>query len=334
MSKQDEIIKGFPEVEWAVGKAGRAETSTDPSPTNMNETIVHLKPDGEWRSGMTREKLVSEMDATLRMPGVTNIWTQPIINRIEMLSTGIRSQVGMKVFGNDLKTLEHVSRQVAERRQNSSGCGGCLSRTDRRLAVYRHRDRPASSRALRHRRRDDSGHYRKRHRRNEPFRDDRGPAAISRSCSLRTGISRQRPTRSARIPIVTAERCRRSAWRRSRTSSTVEGATMISSENGLLRGTVLLNVRGRDVGCFVDEAKAAIAKQVQLPAGYYISWSGQYENQQRARESAADRRADRADRDLWPALSHLSFRDRGGPCPDGGAVRSDGRHLSGLASRL
>src|SRR4030095_7752927 len=114
MSKQDEIIKGFPEVEWAVGKAGRAETSTDPSPTNMNETIIHLKPDDQWRSGLTREKLVSEMDAALRMPGVTNIWTQPIINRIEMLSTGMRSQVGVKVFGNDLQTLEHVSRQVAD----------------------------------------------------------------------------------------------------------------------------------------------------------------------------------------------------------------------------
>ena len=113
MSKQDEIIKSFPEVESVVGKAGRAETSTDPSPTNMNETLIHLKPNDQWRSGMTREKLVSEMDAALRMPGVTNIWTQPIINRIEMLSTGMRSQVGVKVFGNDLQTLEHVSQQVA-----------------------------------------------------------------------------------------------------------------------------------------------------------------------------------------------------------------------------
>ena len=99
------MLKAFPEVEWAVGKAGRAETSTDPSPTNMNETIIHLKPEGEWRSGLTREKLVGEMDEKLRMPGVTNIWTQPIINRIEMLTTGIRTQVGIKIFGNDLKRL-------------------------------------------------------------------------------------------------------------------------------------------------------------------------------------------------------------------------------------
>jgi Cu(I)/Ag(I) efflux system membrane protein CusA/SilA len=113
-SKQDEILKSFPEVESAVGKSGRAETSTDPAPVNMNETIVHLKPPEQWRPGMTREGLISEMDEKLRMPGVTNIWTQPIINRIDMLTTGIRSQVGIKIFGNDLKTLEELSRKVAE----------------------------------------------------------------------------------------------------------------------------------------------------------------------------------------------------------------------------
>ena len=112
--RQDEILKAYPEVEWAVGKAGRAETSTDPSPVNMTETIVHLKPQEEWREGMTRASLVSELDSRFRMPGVTNIWTQPIINRIDMLTTGIRSQVGVKIFGNDLKTLEELSRRVAE----------------------------------------------------------------------------------------------------------------------------------------------------------------------------------------------------------------------------
>src|SRR5262249_32613235 len=102
------------EVEWVVGKAGRAETSTDPAPVNMNETIVHLKPTNQWRPGMTRDKLVSEMDEKLAMPGVTNIWTQPIQNRIEILSTGIRTQVGLKIFGSDLNTLETHSRQIAD----------------------------------------------------------------------------------------------------------------------------------------------------------------------------------------------------------------------------
>src|SRR6185369_15650416 len=101
------------EIEWAVGKSGRAETSTDPAPVNMNETIVHLKAPEQWRPGMTRETLVAEMDEKLQMPGVTNIWTQPIINRIEMLSTGIRTQVGVKVFGSDIGELEQRSREIA-----------------------------------------------------------------------------------------------------------------------------------------------------------------------------------------------------------------------------
>jgi Cu(I)/Ag(I) efflux system membrane protein CusA/SilA len=113
-ARQDEILKSVPEVEWAVGKAGRAETSTDPSPTNMTETVVHLKPPEQWRKGLTRESLIADLDEKLRLPGVTNIWTQPIKNRIDMLSTGIRSQVGIKLFGNDLKTLEQFSRRLAD----------------------------------------------------------------------------------------------------------------------------------------------------------------------------------------------------------------------------
>src|SRR3989441_10313024 len=120
-SRQDEILKSMPEVEWAVGKAGRAETSTDPSPTNMTETVVHLKPSEQWRPGLTRESLIAELDERLRMPGVTNIWTQPIKNRIDMLSTGIRSQVGIKIFGNDLKTLEDLSRKVGDVVRNAPG---------------------------------------------------------------------------------------------------------------------------------------------------------------------------------------------------------------------
>ena len=113
MQTQDRTLKSFPEVEWVVGKAGRADTSTDPAPVNMNETVVHLKPPDRWRPGMTREKLIAEMDAKLAMPGVQNIWTQPIINRIEMLTTGIRTQIGVKIFGSDLNELERLSREVA-----------------------------------------------------------------------------------------------------------------------------------------------------------------------------------------------------------------------------
>src|SRR5262245_31131610 len=113
MQRQDQILKTLPEVEWVVGKSGRADTSTDPAPVNMNETIVHLKPHDQWRPGLTRDRLVAEMDEKLVMPGVFNIWTQPIINRIEMLTTGVRTQIGVKVFGSDLTEIEKASRAVA-----------------------------------------------------------------------------------------------------------------------------------------------------------------------------------------------------------------------------
>ena len=189
LSKQDEILKAFPEVEWAVGKAGRAETSTDPSPINMNETIVHLKPEDQWRDGMTREKLIAEMDEATRMPGVTNIWTQPIINRIEMLATGIRSQVGIKIFGNDLDTLEETARQIATVVKDVPGAadvypeqiGGApyIDIDIDRTAAARYGIDVANN----------SGRDRKRNRRNESDRDDRRTTTVSHPCSLRTRVS-------------------------------------------------------------------------------------------------------------------------------------------------
>ena len=281
-SRQDEILKSFPEVEWAVGKSGRAESSTDPAPVNMNETIVHLKSTDQWREGITRERLIAEMDEKLRMPGVTNIWTQPIIGRIDMLSTGIRSQVGIKIFGHDLKTLEDVSRRVADvvkmvhgavdvYPEQISGAPYIDIRINRTAAARYGIDVATIQEAI------EKGigetnlaitiegrkRFPVRVRFAPEFRDN--PQAISQ-------IPVTSPT-GAPIPLAQLTEIR-----------TVNGPTMISSENGLLRGTVLLNVRGRDVGGFVDEAKSVIEKQVQLPTGYYITWSGQYENQQRARQ--------------------------------------------------
>lgn len=282
MSRQDEILKSFPEVEWAVGKAGRAETSTDPSPINMNETIIHLKPEDQWRDGMTREKLVAEMDAALRMPGVTNIWTQPIINRIEMLATGIRSQVGIKIFGNDLDTLEETAQHIAAVVKNVPGAadvypeqiGGTpyIDIVINRTAAARYGIEVSMIQdviekgigetnltvTIEGRRR-----FPIRVRYGEEFRST--PEAIGR-------IPVTSPMGES-IPLSQLAEIR-----------TVEGPSMIQSENGLLRGTVLLNVRGRDIGSFVDEAKQAIAQKIQLPEGYYVAWSGQYENQERARK--------------------------------------------------
>jgi Cu(I)/Ag(I) efflux system membrane protein CusA/SilA len=281
MSKQDEILKSFPEVESAVGKAGRAETSTDPAPVNMNETIVHLKSPEQWRRGVTRESLITEMDDKLRIPGVTNIWTQPIINRIDMLTTGIRSQVGIKIFGNDLKTLEDLSRKIAETVRNVPGAKDVYpEQISGAPYIDIHINRTAAARygidtrtiedviekgigetnlsvTIEGRRR-----FPVRVRYAPQFRDS--PQAIAQ-------IPITSPA-GAPIPLAQLAEIR-----------SVEGPTMISSENGLLRGTVLLNVRGRDVGSFVEEAQRVLNSQVRLPAGYYIAWSGQYENQQRAR---------------------------------------------------
>jgi Cu(I)/Ag(I) efflux system membrane protein CusA/SilA len=281
MSKQDEILKGFPEVESAVGKAGRAETSTDPAPVNMNETIVHLKPPEQWRAGLTREKLIAEMDEKLRMPGVTNIWTQPIINRIDMLSTGIRSQVGIKVFGNDLKQLEEVSRRIADVVKAVPGAvdvypeqiGGTpyVDIDINRQAAARYGiDVSAIQNAIEMGVGEMNLTVTIEGRQRFPVRV-RYPPEFRGSVQALGQLPITSPS-GAPIPLGELASIR-----------SVEGPSMISSENGLLRGTVLLNVRGRDVGSFVEEAQRALAGQVQLPAGYYIAWSGQYENQQRAR---------------------------------------------------
>ncbi|HTG93366.1 MAG TPA: CusA/CzcA family heavy metal efflux RND transporter [Pyrinomonadaceae bacterium] len=281
-AKQDEILKAYPEVEYAVGKVGRAETSTDPAPVNMTETIVHLKPQAQWRSGMTREKLIAEMDEKLRMPGVTNIWTQPIINRIEMLATGIRSEVGIKIFGNDLRTLQDLSRRIAEVVKTVPGAvdvypeqlGGApyIDVKINRVAAARYGiDVSTIQEVIEKGIGETNLTVTIEGRRRFPVRVRYAPEF--RGSPAEMGQIPISSSTGAPIPLSQLTEIR-----------TVEGPTMISSENGLLRGTVLLNVRGRDVGRFVDQAKKEIARQIQLPTGYYITWSGQYENQQRARQ--------------------------------------------------
>ncbi len=281
MSKQNQIIQSFPEVAWAVGKAGRAETSTDPAPINMNETVIHLKPQSEWRPGMTREKLVAEMDAALRIPGVTNIWTQPIINRIEMLATGIRSQVGIKIFGDDLEKLETTSREIADVIRRVPGAadvypeqiGGApyLDIDVDRQAAARYGIDVGTIQDVIEKGIGESNLTVTIEGRN------RFPVRVRYSPEFRGT-----PDAIGRIPVTTSTGA---SIPLSQLASirTVDGPAMIQSENGLLRGTVLLSVRGRDIGSFVDEADAAIKDQIRLPSGYYFAWSGQYENQQRAR---------------------------------------------------
>lgn len=279
--RQDQILKTVPEVEWAVGKAGRAETSTDPSPINMTETVIHLKDPEQWRAGLTRESLIAELDEKLRMPGVTNIWTQPIKNRIDMLSTGIRSQVGIKIFGNDLKTLEDLSRRVATvvrdvpgakdvYPEQISGAPYIDIKIDRTAAARYGIDERVIQDAIEKGIGETNLSVTIEGRRRFPVRVRFAPQYRGSVKAL------------GEIPIMTTAG-QTIPLSQLTTISEIEGPSMISSENGLLRGTVLLNVRGRDVGGFVDEAKAAITRQVQMPTGYYVEWSGEYENQQRAR---------------------------------------------------
>lgn len=281
MQMQDLILKSFPEVEWVAGKAGRAETSTDPAPVNMNETIVHLKQPDQWRPGLTRDKLIEEMNDKLSMPGVTNIWTQPIINRIEMLSTGIRTELGVKIYGSELAEIERRTREVASVLETIRGAANVSPepltgqpyidiKIDRQAAARYGIDVAAIQNVV------DTGIGETNlavtieGRRRFPIRVRYAPEFRSSPDSL--GKLLVGAPGGSQIPLDQLA-----------TIQTINGASMISSENGLLRGVVMLNVRGRDVVSFVEEAKIALGERVQFPPGYYVEWSGQYEDQQRAR---------------------------------------------------
>jgi Cu(I)/Ag(I) efflux system membrane protein CusA/SilA len=278
---QDRIIAQDPAVENVVGKIGRADTSTDPAPINMTETIITLKPHNEWPSGTTKEDILQRLDAKLRMPGVTNIWTQPIRNRIDMLSTGIRTQVGIKIFGSDLATIEQLSSDIERAVHSVPGA----------VDLYAERITGAPYLEIKTDRTKAA-----RYGISVDDVQDVIETAIGGK-NLTTAIDgRQRlpiSVRYARDFRETPEALRnvlvadpngaQIPLAQLASIQVVMGPSMISSENGLLRGSVLMNVRGRDVGSFVAEAQRAVARQVKLPSGYYIEWSGQYENQLSAR---------------------------------------------------
>jgi Cu(I)/Ag(I) efflux system membrane protein CusA/SilA len=280
--KQDAAIQALPEVASVVAKISRADTSTDPAPLNMTETIINLKPEAQWRSGMTREKIIAQLDQATAMPGVSNIWTQPIINRINMLTTGIRSEVGVKVFGDDLKVLEDRARAVAEVLRKVPGAAD----------VYPEQVTGAPYLDIRVNREAAA-----RHGISVGAIQDVIETAVGESNLTLTIEGRQRfPVRVRYAPqyrsdaqslgsvLVTGPNGTQVPLAQVADIRPVSGPAMISSENGLLVVTVLLNVRGRDVGSFVDEARKVVAEQVSLPKGSYIEWSGQYENDVRAKQ--------------------------------------------------
>jgi len=281
LREQDRIISQDRAVENVVGKIGRADTSTDPAPINMTETIITLKPPDQWPAGTTKEDILQRLDAELRMPGVTNIWTQPIRNRIDMLSTGIRTQVGIKIFGSDLTTIERLSGEIEQAVRRVPGAVDLYAeRITGAPYLEIETDRVAAA----------------RYGINVGDVQDVIETAVGGK-NLTTAIDgRQRLPISVRYArdfretpealrnvLVTASSGAQIPLTQVASVRVVMGPAMISSENGLLRGSVLLNVRGRDVGSFVEQAQRAVAREVKLPSGYYVEWSGQYENQLSAR---------------------------------------------------
>ncbi len=279
--RQNAAIARVPEVAGVVAKIARAETSTDPAPLNMTETVVNLKPSSTWRAGMTRDKLIAELDEAVTLPGVANIWTQPIINRINMLTTGIRSEVGVKLFGSDLKVLEERARAVAEALRRIPGAADVYPEQVTGAPYLDIRiDREAAARygigvgtvqdVIETAVGETNLTLTIEGRQRFPVRV-RYAAGYRSSPQALGGIVVTAPN-GTQVPLAQLADLRQ-----------VDGPSMIGSENGLLVVTVLLNVRGRDVGSFVEEAKCVVASAVPLAAGSYTEWSGQYENELRAR---------------------------------------------------
>ncbi len=327
---QDRILKATPEVEYVLGKVGRAETATDPSPLSMFETIILLKPREQWRPGMTTEKLVGELNGKLQIPGVVNGWTMPIINRINMLSTGVRTDLGLKIYGNNQETLSELALNAAELlKKIPGGVDVVAERTQSGDYLEIEVDRDAAARyglnvetinetvetALGGKVVTSTLEGRERYPVRVRFlRDNRQELESIRRIQIprEAVITRQSPALAPSASYQpkgggsgmgtgmggTPNPAGGSFVSQGGNSgggqvqlgqvariSYVPGPSMINSENSFLRSVVFLNVRGRDMGSFVDEAKASLERNLKLPPGYQMEWSGQYENQIRAKKT-------------------------------------------------
>ncbi|QXE88551.1 CusA/CzcA family heavy metal efflux RND transporter [Geomonas nitrogeniifigens] len=278
---QDTVIKSMPEVEHVLGKVGRAETSTDPAPVSMFESIIILKPKDKWRPGVTKADIVAELDGKLQQIGVRNGWTQPIINRINMLSTGVRTDLGVKFFGSDLNVLKDLAVQAEGILKTVPGAADVVAeRVTGGNYIDIDIDREAAARygvAV--------GDIQ------EVISTALGGEMLSTSVEGRNRFPiRLRYMREMRSDIPSIQRILVSGMGGAQVPLSLvtklkvsTGAPEINSEGGLLRSIVFLNVRGRDMGGFVNEAKTVLEKQMKLPPGYYVAWSGQWENQVRAK---------------------------------------------------
>jgi Cu(I)/Ag(I) efflux system membrane protein CusA/SilA len=276
---QDSILMTFPEVASVWGKAGRANTATDWAPMSMVETVVNLKPESEWRPGMTQDRLTAEMDGALRLTGTVNTWTMPIKNRTDMLSTGVRTTLAVKIFGTDLQTIQRIGQDIERVLSPLRGTASVYAERSfggryldirpnaQELARYGLTTGDAQeviSLALGGEEITTTVEGRERYpvqvRYARDFRDD--PTTIGR---LLVGNGQ-----GPQVPLAQVAEIRFAS-----------GAPMIRSEGGYLHDQVSIDVRGRDVGSYVRDAQALVQREVTLPQGSWLRWSGQYEAIQR-----------------------------------------------------
>jgi len=282
LQTQNKIIKTFPEVALVWGKAGRATTATDPAPTEMFETVINLKPESEWRPGMTIDTLIAEMDKALQFPGVSNAWTMPIKARIDMLATGIRTPVGVKVYGTDLAEMENVARQIEAAIRTVPGTTSAFA--ERIIGGYYLNIEPNRAQLARY---------------GLMITDvqDVIATALGAEAVTTTVEGRERYTVSIRYPRELRSDLQSIATQvliPLANGGTVplgeiakvelaKGPSTIRTENAQLAAYIYIDLRDRDIGGYVADAQKAVAAQVKFPPGYYVTWSGQFEYMERAK---------------------------------------------------
>jgi Cu(I)/Ag(I) efflux system membrane protein CusA/SilA len=305
LRRQDRVLRRFPEVETVMGKAGRAETSTDPAPFSMMETTVVLKPESDWRKvpqwysdrlppwlhplvrpiwpdRIAWEDLINEMDQALQIPGVSNAWTMPIKGRIDMLTTGVRTPIGIKVMGADLATIENVGQRIGEAIRGVPGTrsvfaerttsGNFVDFVPRPEAMARYGVTVEQvQRIIMSAIGGDNVTTTIEGR-------ERYPVNVRYPRELRDDLSR---LRRVLVPVASGAQV---PLDQLADIQLLSGPSMLRNENGFLAGYVFVDIAGRDVGTYVEEAKRVVAEKIALPAGYVLQWSGQYENMLRVRE--------------------------------------------------
>ncbi|NOT10872.1 MAG: efflux RND transporter permease subunit [Methylococcaceae bacterium] len=283
LQTQDRIIKRFPEVESVFGKAGRALTATDPAPLEMSETLVNLKPESAWRPGMTVDKLIAALDEALQIPGVSNAWTMPIKNRIDMLATGIRTPIGIKLFGKDLAEMERLAQQIEQAVKTVPGTSSAYA--ERVTGGFYLNITPDFEALARY----------------GLFIGDLqdiistaiGGETVTTMVEGRERFAvivryprelRDNPEAIAAHVLVPAPGGAMIPLGQLAQLSLSKGPPAIRTENALLSVYIYVDMRGRDIEGFVQDAKVVVEKAVKFPAGYYITWSGQFEYMERAKQ--------------------------------------------------